>query len=260
MPEFDGRPFAAGSMVGIRSFAVDGLGRLVGPSMPEVFTPGENVASCRARSLSEMMQGLTFITFGGSQVPPKLAPVKDGHRAGKLGCSCGFYAYYDAGHNPHHGPENIEAIVEGYGLVTTGTRGFRAEKARLVGLIAPRRPCRRLPRFSPRTRTVLLVLSLMFIAAGTAASMALSGALAWTGVGLDAVGWLAFVPLFNTKPSEGLFMPPSSRGRVDFDLVRRNYPDVPVYRSRSAALRAHPLTLPETPTPDSDADFWTREA
>lgn len=57
------------------------------------------------------------------------------HRVGQMGCTCGYYAYMDGKSNPHDSPDNVLAIIEGYGLVTVGNRGFRAEKARLVAMV-----------------------------------------------------------------------------------------------------------------------------
>lgn len=45
--EFGGIGFAPGSVRGTRSFSVDKLGRLTGVSYKQVWTPGENTASCR---------------------------------------------------------------------------------------------------------------------------------------------------------------------------------------------------------------------
>lgn len=45
--------------------------------------------------------------------------------------------------------------------------------------------------------------------------------------------------------------------------LQRNYPDVPIFRSEKAALKAFPLTpppAPPEPTPETDDNFWTREA
>jgi len=239
-------------MVGLRSFTVDGLGRLTPITRSGAFQPGCNTAKCQRTMLEDMAFSMnTMFTNFTSGAPVK--PSKDEHRVAGLGCTCGFYAYFDARHNPHHAPGNVEALIEGWGTVTSGTRGFRAEKARLVALIVPRRP-RRLP-FTRRTRAVLLVLSALFIAAGTVMGAVLSGRLAWTGIWFDLIGWLAFLALFNMTPRD-----PLARNACSycFDTVRRNYPDVPVYRNRAAALRAHPLTVPSVPTPDTDPEFWTR--
>lgn len=110
MSDFGDRPFVAGALTGIRSFRPVGE-RLVAPvqGMP-VWQPGENVAECLL--MAE-------------------------HRAGSLGCRCGFYAYFELGYNPHHRPSNVLGLIEGYGVATVGARGFRCEKARIVALIAP---------------------------------------------------------------------------------------------------------------------------
>lgn len=57
------------------------------------------------------------------------------HRPGQMHCTCGYYAYLDLKNNPHDHYGNVLGLVEGYGVVTVGTRGFRAEKARLVAMI-----------------------------------------------------------------------------------------------------------------------------
>jgi hypothetical protein len=64
---------------------------------------------------------------------PKPTP-KEPHSI--VGCGCGFYGYYD-GSNDYHKPERVSGIVEGYGEVVIGTRGFRATKARLIALTIP---------------------------------------------------------------------------------------------------------------------------
>jgi hypothetical protein len=110
------------------------------------------------------------------------------HRAGIKGCSCGFYAYFDEDHNPHHSKSNVLCVIEGYGLLTVGTRGFRAEKARLLALVV--KPRHRSPRYQH---------------------------------------------------------------------LQRNYPSLPVFASRTAALAEFPLTPPTPLSPDTDEKFWTRK-
>lgn len=203
MSDFSDRPFVAGSLTGLRAFGVDPHGRLYGPSFDQVFRPGENVAVCRKDEANSgwmfpPLASLAFPVFGPNEpVKPeatKLAedaatskpPKKPKHTLAGLGCSCGFYAYFD-GRNDYKERHRLGVVIEGYGVCTVGTRGFRAEKARPVALIAPGR------KF------------------------------------------------------------PSGR----FQLVLRNYPEVPVYANKSAALEAHPLTVPEVPGPDSPG-FWDR--
>ena len=48
-------------------------------------------------------------------------------------CTCGFYGYFD-GSDDYHGDAKVTAVVEAYGEVVIGTRGFRAMKARIVAL------------------------------------------------------------------------------------------------------------------------------
>lgn len=50
------------------------------------------------------------------------------------GCSCGFYAFTDGRDDLGLQGVLISGIIEGYGRVTVGQRGFRAEKARIVAL------------------------------------------------------------------------------------------------------------------------------
>lgn len=161
MSDFSDRPFVAGSVVGLRAFAVDQLGRLYGPSIQQVFTPGENVAVCRKEEAQTWtmwgvpMPKLTFTVnpppvFASDpssgevtakyQVGVAEAAVKAKeceHTVGGLGCSCGFYAYFD-GQNDYKTGRNIAAVIEGYGVCTVGTRGFRAAKARLLALVEPK--------------------------------------------------------------------------------------------------------------------------
>jgi hypothetical protein len=109
--EFDQRPLHLGTLLGVRAFRV-----------------GEkNPAIARKAPTQE-------------DVVPD--PVE--HRVANQDCTCGYYAYYDIerehsrGYDPFSESSCIRAIIEGYGLVTVGTRGFRAQKARLVALIGQR--------------------------------------------------------------------------------------------------------------------------
>ena len=124
MSDFSDRPFVAGSLIGIRSFKPIGE-RLFAPVQRHpAWVPGENVAECRRPLMFSVMPPVEALD----------------HRAGSMGCRCGFYAYFDLGSNPHHQLGNVLGLIEGYGVTTVGTRGFRCEKARIVALIAPEPP------------------------------------------------------------------------------------------------------------------------
>jgi hypothetical protein len=48
-------------------------------------------------------------------------------------CACGFYAYLN-GHNEYNHVSRVTGIIEGYGETLIGTRGFRAQKAKILAL------------------------------------------------------------------------------------------------------------------------------
>lgn len=161
-PEFSQRPFAVGSLMGVRSFRLTSEGVLTGVVHQEPWAPGVNEAICRSpmKSLASMrlmvsQAGVSTAELAwtmhemscrlSGKVNLRKRPAKPArkpltldpapHEAGTLGCTCGFYAYFDEGHNPHHYPSSVLGIIEGYGVCTTGTRGFRSSKARLRALI-----------------------------------------------------------------------------------------------------------------------------
>lgn len=124
---FTGPALAAGSVLGVRAFGVDVLGRLRGVAYGDVFRPGLNVARCNAPPQGRWVPGPA-----GDMTLER----EPGHRAGTAECWCGYWAHYDGSHS-YHAPTRAAAVIEGHGLVTLGTSGFRAEKARLVALVPP---------------------------------------------------------------------------------------------------------------------------
>lgn len=165
--------FAAGSLKGLRGWNMDHLGRLHGVTHQEVWRPGENVSVCKqatkvpcpqvnhrdeARRASEAGRAqveskkrrkkreseLTFIpdetwhfTFTVRQpcadptcVGGEYHAAPSDHRFDPE-CQCGFWAYDEDGFTPQG---SVIGVIEGYGKTTVGTKGFRAEKARIVAL------------------------------------------------------------------------------------------------------------------------------
>ena len=62
------------------------------------------------------------------------------HRVPDPGCTCGFYAYTDQdslAKNSYDDGNSVFGLVKAHGLVTQGTKGFRAEKAEIVALTMP---------------------------------------------------------------------------------------------------------------------------
>lgn len=126
--DFTGPALAAGTVLGVRAFDIDNLGRLRGVTHADVFRPGENIARCRAKP-----QGRWAHVPGGMTWAPD-EPRE--HHPGSADCECGYWAHYDGTHS-YETKLRASAIIEGYGLVTLGTSGFRAGKARLVALVPP---------------------------------------------------------------------------------------------------------------------------
>jgi len=157
--EFGGLGFAPGVIRGVRSFDVDKFGRLTGIHYKQVWKPGENEAECRKNEdSSAWMLNLNAISYYSS-TPSAVAATNDRKSRGFFGgrvpqsdtvsqvqeaiattpahdystCRCGFYGYFD-GSDDYHDNARVTAVVEAYGEVVIGTRGFRAMKARIVAL------------------------------------------------------------------------------------------------------------------------------
>lgn len=237
MTDFSDRTFVAGSLFGLRSFKTDSLARLTGVTVPQVWTPGENLAECKRPDNSGMNAMWSLLNGGslrftstpattpGPLTPsggmrydakkhryeydptagrpvvsrqPVEPPAPPKHDLVSLACTCGFYAYFD-GSNEYAedaGTLGITGIVEGYGKAVVGDRGFRAEKARIVALVAPD---------------------------------------------------------FNGLGSH------SAQVLLRWQRVAEMY-GVPMYGSAAQAVEAHPLSEHLSPSPETDDDFWTRSA
>lgn len=167
--EFSGKSevefeFAAGCVYGLRSWKIDDAGRLRGISYEEIWRPGENVSVCKAKKTelvgtcpkykpkdadkkpSPEPPGynswfVRYVTPGRAACPTVDGVYCDGyvHRRNTdpghhfdPACHCGFWAYDD---QDLFGPGGqVSGVISGYGKVTIGTKGFRVEKARIVGL------------------------------------------------------------------------------------------------------------------------------
>jgi hypothetical protein len=127
-------PLYPGRLVGLRSFKVDEIGQLTGVSYyNRAWVNGENDAKC----------GVWDETFFAEMKRVSLWPntskawIPSDHQVAAKWCTCGFYAYFAQEHNVFHEPNQIEGIIEAWGKVTIGLKGFRASKARIVALVIP---------------------------------------------------------------------------------------------------------------------------
>ena len=60
------------------------------------------------------MAGMYYGGTSTEQTPKPVTKPATDHRAGKLDCTCGFYAYFDDGNNPYHVARNdamVKAII-----------------------------------------------------------------------------------------------------------------------------------------------------
>lgn len=119
--KFSGSEFSMGTAVGVRSWAIDKLGRLQSPQYKTTWTPGEMLATCKGDPFQRTLLGYDRPPEGEHQ---------------QSTCSCGFYAYYE-GFNEYAQADRVTGVIEGYGETQIGTRGFKSAKARIVALHVP---------------------------------------------------------------------------------------------------------------------------
>jgi hypothetical protein len=119
--EFSGTEPLVGEIVGLRTFRVDDTGTLLPLDSQGAWYNGDNLASC-APPVGEH-------PYGAHPVPAD-------------DCECGFYAYGSlAAMRTQRQSRFVLAVVSCWGRVVAGTRGFRAEHARVDALwLAPSVP------------------------------------------------------------------------------------------------------------------------
>lgn len=136
MDGFETGEIGVGVVTGIRRWRLDDLGWLQGISYREQWAPGENVAVHGGNGLpvEPVAPFTTTIAFDGrGNMIVRTAPAEPGPECLDLSCgSCGYYGYFDG--CAQYGSGGVTGIIEGYGHVIIGTKGFRAQKARIVAL------------------------------------------------------------------------------------------------------------------------------
>lgn len=159
--DFGRRPLIAGTILGVRTWHVEQptSPRLHGSVHPVEWSAGENVARC---------------IFANALIR-RILKGDDGdgdHDLLSLDCTCGFYAYFDGVHAENYrdrrahnvgvdrlredatdrprdererllderdltGTCDVVGVIEGYGRIVVGDKGFRAEKARILAIARP---------------------------------------------------------------------------------------------------------------------------
>lgn len=139
--QFDSLGLVPGVVRGTRSFRIDETGQLTGVVYTQVWSAGVNDAECRVSP-----HLIIFYFGGGTRGETPVAP-PEGHGMDK--CRHGLYGYHE-GSNDYHQPGYVSAVVEGWGEVMLGTRGFRCSKARILAL------CVSEVRLTHKDRTLLV--------------------------------------------------------------------------------------------------------
>lgn len=224
-PEFDGSSLVAGTIRGVRVFRAMIDGRMRGAVAPLPFEPDEK----------GWAQGRHFAGMG-------MGPTLPNHKVAGMNCTCGFYAYFSEQTNNYAESDGstITAIVEGSGTVTAGSLGFRAERLRVLALIAPNMPKRRRLR-DIFNDPLLVALAAMACVAGAAFTEGEKAA----GSMISAVAALLLMLVVGMELSNGQ-TGRSLKGYVlitpqVFDRLRALYPQVPVFSSLEDALMVFPL-------------------
>jgi hypothetical protein len=132
-PGYGGAPgdpeFIAGSVTGYRWWALAADGRLLG--MHDAWTPGENHARCLADR-----PGHHLVRGAGQQPGPGLQrPLHPAADVPAEACFCGFYAYWTVPGQMVPGTLlPVLGVIEGYGKVLIGSKGFRCATAKIMAL------------------------------------------------------------------------------------------------------------------------------
>ena len=110
---YDIRPLVVEKVYGLRAFRPSDDGVLLpvsimGKASGFIWKPGENIATCSKH---------------------EMAPTK--------GCKCGLYGMIDGSNDYFQPGYTIQGIIEASGRLVVGTKGFKAQKAKVVALVQP---------------------------------------------------------------------------------------------------------------------------
>lgn len=233
---YDGRQFVAGSVYGIRTFKVDQDGTLRSPVRDNfTWSAEENLAECNYRHYHNEYT-----------IDPRTGRRKFiEHRPGMKDCHCGFYSYFSRHWDEYWQPGRVRAIIEGYGICSVGSRGFRSEKAKVVALVLPGGS-----KKSHWCKWAWRMQKMEFGAIMIGMVLAVSGPTWVSQLVLTKSPW--FAPLYllcglGILMIAGAFHSISCDFKevIHFDKIRKKYPDIPVFHTEEQATKAFPLTTPD---------------
>jgi hypothetical protein len=221
--------FAVGKVVGQRSWKVRYDGQLDSVSYTHPWVDGENRAYCT----HERRPGVCF-PFAG----------------------CGFWAYHNGSFYVN---SDIDGVIEGWGKVTQGTQGFRAEKCKIVALVIPkdnetlrreRTIWQRWCHFwndHTRTRVASLFFgsALLMSWSWTPAFLPTWGVTAWALFGLMLVALIFYSSIkgfvYALREQDMLNSGYGRLTKQQIEGIKRRYPSVKIYSTRKEMLKAHPV-------------------
>lgn len=126
--EFSGVDFAVGSVRGFRAWSLDFNGVLSGVSHKDEWLPGENAAQCHGSTKDRKREDEDWSAYSARN-----EEWRANHEM--QDCQHGFYAYFaDDNQKSYTKTLGVRGIIEGYGEVLIGTKGFRAMRARILAI------------------------------------------------------------------------------------------------------------------------------
>lgn len=206
----DEYPLAVGTIRGLRTWEYQPYsGALHSVTYDYIWNPNDNLAYCG------------FTRYG---------------RCAREHCGCGFWAYHDGSEYPCG---NVTGIIDAWGPTTVGTKGFRAQNAKILAL------CVNASLMFDHERTLIRRMSVLAgLLALTCVMLAVfqvwGPLLALSGVtGGVLVGTFAIYMLIRSTRGELSY---GKLTKEDVAVLQRNYPGIPVYSSQKKMLKDFPLT------------------
>lgn len=266
MGMFDGEAaLVVGSVTGIRTFHTDKHGWLYPPSYDSTvrFGAGINYARCAYQSHYSMWGSKSF---DEAQIQVRRTDMfgyaRRIHPIGSAHCSCGFYAFRTYERSIISGyprPTSVQAIVEGFGHVTVGTEGFRAEKLRIKAIVVPSVPrSDRFSRFSDGYigsfwHLAMLLIGLAILFFNVVANFLwyddwFGDNAAWVSWMILTVGmtptWFNMAAFRYKKKYAGATSKSPALGYFEEVLpkIRENYPNIEIFTDPTKALKAYPVS------------------
>lgn len=142
--EFHSEPLlVVGRCLAGRVFRAHSDGVLTGLVYRQPWAPGINEAMCpystgQAYAPDHWREpGIGHSYFYGHEGHKRSTP----HKPGAMKCSCGFWLYHDLAMSAEwakaSGGCGVVGLVHATGTMTRGTKGYRAQRAQIIALVAP---------------------------------------------------------------------------------------------------------------------------